>query len=95
MDSCLQPLDLMIELMIEDVESISIAPGEGNKPASLFNEPMIGAKSFPSLFPNGCNTYDALSGVKISRCDYYKARLFGLDKRFASDTKYIFFAQYV
>ena len=35
------------------------------------------------------------TNVSISRYDYYKARLFGLDNRFASNTNYIFFAQYV
>ena len=59
MDSCLQPVDLFNELSVEDIESISIVPAEGNKPASLFHEPLIEAKSFPSLFPNGDHTYDA------------------------------------
>ena len=75
-------------------ESILLAPAEGNKPVSLFHEPLIEAKSFPSLFPNGNHTYDAERDVSISRCDYYKARIFSADPRFAANTNYIFFAQY-
>ena len=94
MDSCLQPVDLFNELSVEDIECISIVPAEGNKPASLFHEPLIEAKSFPSLFPNGDHTYDAERDDSISRCDYYKARIFSADPRFAANTSYIFVAQY-
>ena len=94
LDSCLQSVDLLNDLSVDDIESISVAPGEGNRPVSLFHEPLIEAKSFPSLFPNGNHTYDAERDVKISRCDYYKARIFSADTRFAANTNYIFFAQY-
>ena len=56
LDSCLQPVDLFNELSVEDVESISVAPGEGKRPVSIFHEPLVEAKSFPSLFPNGDHT---------------------------------------
>ena len=94
LDSCLQPIDLFNELSVDDVESISVAPGDGKRPVSIFHEPLVEAKSFPSLFPNGDHTYDADRDVKISRCDYYKARIFSADTRFAANTNYIFFAQY-
>ena len=66
MDSCLQPFDLFNELSVEDIESIPIAPAKRNKPASLFHEPLIEAKSFPSFFPNGDHTYTADRDVSIS-----------------------------
>ena len=94
LDSCLQPVDLFNELSVDDVESVSVAPGEGKRPISIFHEPLVEAKSFPSLFPNGDYSYDAERDVKISRCDYYKARIFSADARFAANTNYIFFAQY-
>ena len=74
------------ELLVEDVESISIV--------SIFHEPLVGAKSFPSLFPNGDHTYDVNRDARISRCDYYEARIFVADARFAANTNCIFFGQY-
>ena len=51
--------------------------------------------AFPVQFPTGQNTLDEKRHIKLTPSKYFKTRLFGVDDRFARDTNYLFFAQFV
>jgi len=91
-DSCLQPIDLEGDVLA-DLENhiFSVAPAEGNKPISMFTDAMGEAKSFPSLFPSGINTYDEDREKRLTRSKYMDVRLMSADRRF-TQTNYIFYA---
>ena len=58
-DSCLQPVDIRVEIMAElENHILSVAPAEKNKPHSLLNTPNDEMKAFPTLFPHGVNGFD-------------------------------------
>ncbi|KAI4881835.1 hypothetical protein NFI96_007838, partial [Prochilodus magdalenae] len=95
-DSCLQPADVGQEILSFGENIYSIAPAEGNQPASFFRTPYLEAMAFPVQFNTGRNTLDEPDRPKkISPSRYFNARLFSVDNRFAMDTTYIFFAQFV
>ena len=95
LDTCMQPVDLQSEVLAQHDDKIySVAPGEGGKLVSLFEEKELEGLAFPTLFPTGKNTLSDERQTKLSRSKYYKARLLNADGRFASDASYIFFAQY-
>ena len=72
----------------------NIAPGEGQRPISVFRDDQNEELSFPREFPKGRYGYSCNRNVKISRKKYYNARIFGSDTRFSQSTSYIFNAQY-
>ena len=90
MVSCLEPEDLHQSQQHPD-DNISVAPGEGQQPCSVFQE----MKVFPYLFPEGINGFDQKRNTKLGLGRYFNARLFSKDNRFASDPQYIFFSQYL
>ncbi|XP_078621267.1 uncharacterized protein LOC144887742 [Branchiostoma floridae x Branchiostoma japonicum] len=95
-DTCLQPVDIGQDFLDHHDERIMcVAPGEGKKPISVFQEVGGEAMSFPVQFPTGKFSFNDDRDVRITPSKYFKARLMGADARFASDTSYIFFAQYV
>lgn len=53
------------------------------------------AKSFPHLFPDGRNTWTEERDLNITLSRYFNNRLMHADRRFAQDTDYIFFSQYL
>ncbi|XP_078688663.1 uncharacterized protein LOC144920377 isoform X2 [Branchiostoma floridae x Branchiostoma belcheri] len=95
-DTCLQPIDIGQEFLDHHDEHIlCVAPGEGKEPVSVFQEVGGEAMSFPVQFPTGKFSFNDERDVRITPSKYFKARLMGADTRFARDTSYIFFAQYV
>ncbi|KAL2076325.1 hypothetical protein ACEWY4_028077 [Coilia grayii] len=95
-DSCLQPADVGQELLSFGDNIYSIAPAEGNEPVSFFKTPKLESMAFPVQFCTGRNTIDEADRPrKISPSRYFNTRLFSVDNRFAMDTNYIFFAQFV
>ncbi|XP_035675428.1 uncharacterized protein LOC118415158 [Branchiostoma floridae] len=95
-DTCLQPVDIGQDFLDHHDERVMcVAPGEGSKPISVFQEVGGEAMSFPVQFPTGKFSFNVDRDVRITPSKYFKARLMGADTRFASDTNYIFFAQYV
>ena len=97
-DTCLQPVEMMSEALSERQDVIySIAPGERNKPVSIFSkkEEDVEATAFPCLFPDTLNTYASERQKKLSLSKYFNGRLFSSDRRYASNPPYIFYAQYV
>ena len=84
MVSCLEPEDLHQSQQHPD-DNISVAPGEGQQPCSVFQE----MKVFPYLFPEGINGFDQKRNTKLGLGRYFNARLFSKDNRFASDPQTI------
>ncbi|XP_052678330.1 uncharacterized protein LOC128159314 [Crassostrea angulata] len=95
-DTCLQPLDIAQEVLDHFFDDIySIAPGEGKNPVRMLQEPGNEAKSFPYLFPSGKFSWNDDRPERITLSRYFNNRLMNADNRFAKDTSYIFFSQYL
>ena len=95
-DTCLQPADIGQEVLDHYFDEIyNLAPAEGMNPVKLLQEHGNEAKSFPFLFPSGRNTYDEKRRLQLSLCRYFNTRLMNADNRFARDTNYIFYSQYL
>ncbi|XP_074542437.1 uncharacterized protein LOC141802702 isoform X2 [Halichoeres trimaculatus] len=95
LESCLQPTDVSEEILSFSDNIYSVAPAEGNKPVSFFKTPKLEAMAFPVQFPTGKNTLDEDRRIKLTPCSYFKSRLFCADDRFARDSNYLFFGQFV
>ena len=83
-----------IPLQVYD-DTITVAPGEGKKPISIFEDTNCEEMAFPHLFPTGKFGYKCEREVAISPAKYFNRRLLNYTQKFASDTDYIFFANYV
>ena len=83
-----------IPLQFDD-DTVTIAPGDGQKPISIFEDEYCEEMSFPHLFPTGKFGYRCTIDVSISPVKYFNQRLLNYTQRFASDTDYIFFVNYV
>lgn len=95
-DTCLQPLDIAQEVIDHYFDDIyNIAPGEGKNPIRMLQEEGNEAKTFPHLFPSGNFSLNEDRDVKITLSRYFNKRLMNADNRFAKDTNYIFFSQYL
>ncbi|XP_062338207.1 uncharacterized protein LOC134036985 [Osmerus eperlanus] len=95
LESCLQPCDVSEEILCFSEGIYSVAPAESNSPVGFFKTPKLEAMAFPVQFPTGQNTLDEGRRIKVTPSSYFKARLFCVDDRFARDTNYLFFAQFV
>ena len=93
-DSCTQPCDFN-DFLIFDKEPCVVAPAEKNKLSSLLTDKTIEPLAFPHLFPDGRGSYDEERVTDLKWKEYCKARLFSSDSRFAADSSYIFFLQYL
>ncbi|CAF2973147.1 unnamed protein product, partial [Rotaria sp. Silwood2] len=93
-DSCTQPCDFN-DFLVFDKEPCVVAPAEKNKLSSLLTDKTIEALAFPHLFPDGQGSYDEDRQTILRWKEYCKARLFSSDSRFASDSSYIFYLQYL
>ncbi|XP_078340715.1 uncharacterized protein LOC111117892 [Crassostrea virginica] len=95
-DTCLQPVDIAQEVLDHYFDDVyNIAPGEGHNPIRMLQEVGNEAKTFPHLFPSGKFSWNENRDVKISLSRYFNNRLMNADNRFAKDTNYIFFCQYL
>ncbi|XP_063426085.1 uncharacterized protein LOC134709887 [Mytilus trossulus] len=96
LDTCLQPADIgqeALDLCFDQV--FNLAPAENNSPLSVLQESGIEAKTFPVHFPTGKNTFDEIRDEKLTIGRYFNLRLMSVENRFARDTSYIFFSQYL
>ncbi|KAK6168643.1 hypothetical protein SNE40_019835 [Patella caerulea] len=94
--TCLQPLDIVSETLDNHFDSIfSISPAEGNSPIRILTDETNEAKCFPTLFPNGSATYHDNHEERITLSRYLHCRLMNADNRFAQNTDYIFYSQYI
>ena len=95
-DTCLQPADIGQEVLDHYFDEIyNLAPAEGMNPVKLLQEKGNEGKSFPVLFPSGKNTFDETRHLQLSLSRYFNTRLMNADNRFAEDTDYIFYCQYL
>ena len=78
-DTCLQEAD-------GPAVEYSIAPGEGQRPLSLFKDEKSEVMSFPKEFPTGQFGYDCSRNTKLSRKKYFNSRLLNTDTRFAQNS---------
>ncbi|CAG2192522.1 unnamed protein product [Mytilus edulis] len=95
-DTCLQPADIAqeaLDLLFD--QEFNLSPAEGNNPVSLLKEKGIEAKTFPVHYPTGKNTWNEDREEKLSLLRYFNLRLMSVENRFARDTSYIFFCQYM
>ncbi|CAF2866624.1 unnamed protein product, partial [Rotaria sp. Silwood2] len=93
-DSCTQPCDFN-DYLVFDKEPCIVAPAEKNKLSSLLTDKTIEALAFPHLFPDGKGSFDEDRESNLKWKEYCKARLFSSDSRFAADSSYIFYLQYL
>ncbi|XP_062613488.1 uncharacterized protein LOC134275232 [Saccostrea cucullata] len=95
-DTCLQPVDIAQEVLDHYFDDIyDIAPGEGNNPVRMLQEEGNEAKTFPYLFPSGRFSWNDDRETRITLSRYFNNRLMNTDDRFAKDSNYIFFSQFM
>nr|XP_034326029.1 uncharacterized protein LOC105328139 [Crassostrea gigas] len=95
-DTCLQPVDIAQDVLDHYFDDIyDIAPGEGNNPIRMLQEPGNEAKSFPYLFPTGKFSWNEKRETRITLSRYFNNRLMNTDDRFAKDSNYVFFSQFM
>jgi hypothetical protein len=95
-DTSLQPVDLGTEIIDHNFQDIlNMAPGEGNSPVKLLYDKTNEGKCFPVLFPSGGPTFHDERESRITLSKYLNARIMNADGRFARNTDYIFYAQYM
>ena len=96
LNTCLQPANIGQDILDQCFDEIlCCAPCEGNSPVSILKDESNEAKCFPSLFPKGQPTFHDGRSVKITLGRYLHNRLMHVDSRFAQNTDYIFYAQYI
>ncbi|CAG2187940.1 unnamed protein product [Mytilus edulis] len=96
LDTCLQPADIGQEVLdCYFDEEFDVAPAEGNNPIRVLKEEGIESKTFPCHYPSGKNTLTDQRDIKLSASRYFNLRLLSVENRFARDTSYIFFCQYL
>ena len=96
LDSCLQAVDIGQEILDQYFdEIICCAPCEGKNPVSILQDESNEAKCFPILFPIGQPTFHDKREEKITLGRYFLNRLMHVDNRFAQNTDFIFYAQYM
>ena len=91
-DTCIQPDDLANYL---GNEVYSVAPGEGRLPLFIGNDGNNEVLTFPTLYPDGKFGFDVQRLPKLTLRKYFQARLLSEDTRFAKNTEYLFYAQYL
>ncbi|XP_062588390.1 uncharacterized protein LOC134250047 [Saccostrea cucullata] len=95
-DTCLQPVDVAQEVLDHYFDDVyNIAPSEGKNPVRMLQEPGNEAKAFPCHFPSGSFSWNEERSEKLTLEKYFNNRLMNADDRFAKDTNYIFFSQYM
>ncbi|XP_065139046.1 uncharacterized protein [Paramisgurnus dabryanus] len=95
-DTSLQPVDVGSEIIDQHFQDVlNVAPAEGKSPVKLLSDKTNEAKCFPVLFPTGGPTFHDEREVKITLSRYLNARILNADGRFAQNTDFIFYAQYL
>ena len=82
----------------ENLNKISIAPGEKGKWKNWGDDIYLEEKMFPSLFPYGVGGYLSSNMIRKSNMgfsNYVKSRLLSVNSKFRNDPTYIFFLQLV
>ncbi|XP_062327719.1 uncharacterized protein LOC134028267 [Osmerus eperlanus] len=96
LDTCLQPVDIAQEVLDQHFDSVlSVAPAENNHPIKLLEDATNEGKCFPMLYPTGAPTFHDPRKERITLAKYLNTRLLNADGRFAKNTDFIFYAQYI
>ena len=80
---------------IVDNANITIAPGENKEPLPIICDKDCKMLAHPHLFPTGKFGLSEYRDVKLTHTKYFNQRLLNYTQRFASDSDYIFFANFV
>ncbi|XP_070566454.1 uncharacterized protein [Ptychodera flava] len=95
-DTCLQPVDIAQEVLDQHFDKIyCVAPAEGNHPVKMLMDESNEAKCFPVLYPTGSPTFHDNREVRITLARYLHSRLMNVDSRFARNTDFIFYSQFL
>ncbi|XP_028408493.1 uncharacterized protein LOC114531049 [Dendronephthya gigantea] len=99
-ESCLQSVLPDYPVTIQQSGSLGneiydIAPGENRHPVSIMTDKKSEQLAFPVLFPKGRFGYMEERKIKLSPVKYFNARLLHYSGRFATNSEYLFFAQFV
>ena len=99
-ETCLQSIIPDYPVTIEnDVsagnEIYNIAPGENRHPVSFMMDKHCEELAFPALFPKGKYGYHTQREIKLTPTKYFNARLLHHSGRFATNSEYLFFAQFI
>ncbi|KAK6167006.1 hypothetical protein SNE40_021119 [Patella caerulea] len=95
LSTCLQPVDLAQDILDNTDSIFSISPTENKNPVRILTDKTNEALCFPTLFPTGQNTFSDNRDERITLGRYLHCRLMNVDNRFAKNTDYIFYAQYL
>ena len=76
-------------------EIFSVAPGENKHPVSMMTDRHCEELAFPVLFPKGRFGYKMDRKEKLTPVRYFNARLLHYSGRFAINSEYLFFAQFI
>jgi len=91
LDTCIQISDISLDVS----KAICISPGEGKTPVGLMIDSGCEELAFPKLFPTGKFGFDTHRETNITPKKYFNARILNKSGKFASNTEYLFFAQYI
>ena len=80
------------ELLPENSNQISFAPGEGKTPENILNSKNWDIKAFPMKHPDGKYSLHQERSKKLSDQYYFVQRLRNTDQRFSTDPAYVFAA---
>jgi hypothetical protein len=85
--SCLYPEQGPV---VRSNKILNLAPAEGQRPTSIFYQDHWETLAFPTLFPDGKNTFHEERVTPITPKKYVNARLLSKDVRFAESPEYTF-----
>ena len=101
-ETCLQSVIPDYPVTVQENDEVSsgnevfnIAPGENKHPVSLMMDKNCEELAFPVLFPKGQFGYTVEREIKLSPVKYFNARLLHHSGRFATNSEYLFFAQFI
>ena len=72
---------------------VILAPGEGKIPTNIMRETDFDIKAFPLKHPTGRYGLDFNRAIRLSKKEYFRARLFHYSGIFANDNDYLFMSQ--
>ena len=74
---------------------VSVAPGEGKKPMSIFKDKYCEELAFPHLFSTRKFRYKVQRNISLWPVKYFNQPLLNCSQKFASDSDYLFFVHSV
>jgi len=87
-DTCMCPDDILTD----QFETLSLAPGEGQKPRNPLQDLNAEVLAFPQLFPDGKFGFDATRKKTLTLKKYFNARLLHFSGKFARNIEYLFYS---